>query len=99
MDNKEINEQVNRVLEDFASRDLLMPSPKWNESLMKRLSSTKRNSNTIPALVLLLGLILLVNVIFDASIINRRPITSHSDDNSLELVSSELLINPISAKE
>ena len=99
MNTQEIEEQVNQTLEDFASRELFIPSPDWNESLMKRLFLSRKRRPKVPLILLSLGLVLLANVIFDASMVGGKAATHRADDNAMELVSRELLINPISAKE
>ena len=100
MDNTDINNKVSQALDAFDSISPLSPTDEWQDTLMSRLTGNqpkKRLQNSHVLLFIFVALILGGNVAFGLRMLSTE--ISHSGEaNSLEAVSNEFLINPVSAK-
>jgi hypothetical protein len=99
MENKELKKRVIQSLEAFEALEELQPSNQWNESLMKRLSSSKRRSTakkTAGTVIVVITLLCLLNIGFGITILLTDTGQSEERKAGLEIISKELLINPSS---
>ena len=95
------SDKVIRKLSEFEQIQDIQPSAGWKESLLERIDSSTHGSFTkVPSvrfvvpviLIILLNLSFVVNSILNDS---RKPSIK---DKALQVISQELLINPISIK-
>ena len=99
MKGSELHNEVLQTLKEFETIDAIEPSFNWDKSLMDRLAvakpySSSINSKTTVALVFMF--IVLVNLGFILKMaVNNSNKTSHRNSD-LQVISKELLINPIS---
>jgi hypothetical protein len=95
-----LSDKVILKLKDFETMERIQASTGWNESLMARLESRKpdRVSN-IPAagFVVSLLFIVLINLGFVLTSIINNSNPSYKEKD-MQVISQELLINPISIK-
>ena len=99
MESSELKQQVQRTIDDLGSLGDIKSSDGWNESLLKRLNSSRTQNSHKGLFVISLCLIAGINLILGISMISRSNVPVYSVKNSMEQLSAALLINPISAKE
>jgi hypothetical protein len=95
------SDKVVQKLNEFERMQNIQPSAGWNESLLNKIASAKSGSASnlpsagfaIPVLfIVLVNIVLFLNIIIDNSY------QGSYKDNELQVISEELLINPISIK-
>ena len=99
MNDKDLNNKVTQTLNIFERIQDIEPSSDWNQLLMSRLASTKQNSNFVIPSSKLSAIIIFFIIINLGIIINIFKENSHesfSRNKELQVISKELLINPIS---
>jgi hypothetical protein len=97
MKESELNNKVEQTLMEFETMGNIQPSADWNQSLMKRVASSKPYSSSIfysvnLAIVTIL-IIILINLGFILNTIINDSRQSLNRSNDLEVISKELLIN------
>lgn len=94
-----INSKVFQSLHEFETMENITTSKEWNDSLMVRLSYAKHHpASRFPSakFVIVAVMVLLINIgFFVNSMINNSQQDS-CRNNTLQLISKELLINPTS---
>ncbi len=95
----EVDSNVLRKLKDFEEMEAIHPSSIWNQSLMDRVSITKKASassmvSTKFALGVLFFFIINIGLFIHTLSNNSKQALQRNDE--LKLISKELLINPIS---
>lgn len=99
MNQQEINNDVLQKLTEFDSLENLVISSTWNDSLMKKIDHSQKHSFlrlNATKFTLILILIMLINIgLFLNSMLDHKQDISHRC-NDLQLISKELLINPVS---
>jgi hypothetical protein len=99
MKESELIGRVNKKLDEFEKLDSIYPSPDWNNSLMEKVSSvhqyspTKFSTGVITSMVLIL---ILINVGFILTTLVNSSVKEGRRAQDLQVISSELFVNPIS---
>ena len=99
MKDSELNNPVSQKLADFERIGDISPSAEWNESLMNRISlvnpgtTTKR---TMKKYTIVIIFIILVNIGFIVNSFVKGANRSNSRPGDLNVISNELMINPVS---
>lgn len=93
--------KVMQKLNEFDMMQNIQPSTGWNESLMNKIAAAKSGSaSNLPSArfaIPVLFIVLVNIVLFLNTIINNSHQVSYKD-TELQVISEELLINPISIK-
>ena len=99
MNESELDNNVSQMLKEYEALDNIIPSPDWNKSLMGRLASSQSYSPAkFPAAKFTFAILflILINIGFILNMmISGSQLPSHRN-TELQVVSQELLINPIS---
>lgn len=93
-----VSKNVLRKLDEFDKIGNIHPSDHWNQTLMEKLAAVKVNSGsdfTKTKFTVVLLLLLLVNLGFAMNAILRNTGRSLDRNNELQVISRELLINPV----
>ncbi len=97
MKETEIDNQVSRMLMQFEDLDNLQPSEGWNEALTKKLSTTKQISAMPKSKLLMVSMFFIIlNAGFIVKIFLSSSNAGANNNTSLQTISKEFLINPIS---
>jgi hypothetical protein len=99
MEDSELKEQIQRTIDDLVSIRDITPTNGWNESLLRRLKTSSRKSLSGKLIIASVCVIVAVNMACGFRMLSQNSLTAKGAGNSLEQLSKELLINPISAKE
>ena len=99
MEDSELKEQIQRTIDDLASIRDVTPADGWNESLLRRLKTSGRKSLSAKLTIASVCVIISVNMACGFRMLSQNSLTTKEAGNSMEQLSKELLINPISAKE
>ena len=99
MESSELKEQIQRTIDDLASLRDITPADDWNESLLRRLKTSGRKSLSGKLIIASVCVILSVNMACGIRLLSQNSLPDKGAGNSMEQLSKELLINPISAKE
>jgi hypothetical protein len=90
---------VQQKLVDFDNVSPIQPSEEWNRSLMMKLEHSKRSSNagfTTARFLMAVLLLVLINLGFILNSIMRNSDKINYRSNDLQIISKQLLINPVS---
>ena len=93
--------KVMQKLNEFEMMQNIQPSVGWNESLMYKIASAKSGSTSnLPStgFVIPVLFIVLVNIVLFLNTIITNSHQGSYKDKELQVISEELLINPISIK-
>ncbi len=96
-----MNDLVLQKLKEYESLESIKPSAGWNESLMKKLDSARAHSissHSFSGLTIAVILAVLINLGFILNSIIHTSNKSLYKDKEFQVISEELLINPISYK-
>ncbi len=98
MNEAEINKKVNQLMSDFENTEEIWVSSEWNQSLLNKLSSNKRNlgKSRSRKIVYILLIVFVANAGIVLNIINNKSNQLIKQESKLKTISKELLINPIS---
>lgn len=99
MSSKEINEQVQRSIEEYGSLPDITPSDAWNDKLISRLQTSKKKNVVGQVIVVSICLITALNLAVGIGLISRSVKSPRAQESSMEQLSRELLITPASTKE
>ena len=94
-----LNSIITERIKNFEDLEQIQASDLWNESLMKKIDTLKPYSNPLastPKFTFLFLFIVLINIGFIFIAMNTKTHTSPVQDNSLQVISKEFLVNPIS---
>ena len=99
MKQKEINNEITRKLTEFGSIENFELSADWNNSLLKKIDHSQKHSllrlnATKFTFILVLITLLNIGLFLNSMLINKQTISHRCND--LQVISKELLINPVS---
>jgi hypothetical protein len=95
------SDKVIHKLNEFEMMENIQPSAGWNESLMNKIASAKSGSpSNLPSAGFAIPVlfIVLVNIVLFLNTIITNSYQGSYKDKELQVISEELLINPISIK-
>lgn len=101
MTDPDMNDLVLKKLNEFESLESIRPSAGWNESLVKKLDSARAHSisaHSFSGFTFAVILAVLINLGFILNSIIHNSDKSLYKDKEFQVISEELLINPISYK-
>jgi hypothetical protein len=99
MKNQDLHNAVVQKLADFESIGNISPSKEWNDSMMKRLSfenSQPTSNKSVTKYTIVILILILVNIGFIANSFLRSSQPSFIRNNDLNVISKELMVNPVS---
>ena len=99
MKEQELNNKVSQTLQEFESMENIQPSAEWNNSLMQKLSVAKPNSIagfSSSKFAVLMLFVVMANIGFVFKTVMNDSQQTPNRDKELQVISKELLINPIS---
>jgi hypothetical protein len=99
MKESEFNNEVLHKLADFEQVGNILPSKEWNDALVSRIAMIKSKTSSkhlVTKYTFIIILIILINIGFILNSFIR--ITNHSSgrNNELNVISKELMVNPVS---
>ena len=98
MEDRELNNKVDCTLQEFESFPDMLVSDAWQQDLMKKIGTAKLHHESPFSklkLVVVILFIALINLGFLLSSIIIKPHHILSRNNNLQIISKELLINPV----
>lgn len=100
MEKENIDDLISRSLDEYNSLGIQVTDA-WHASLMTRVHASRSKGIAASSSVLLIalsGLLISLNVLYGIRILSSSTHISDSHAEQMEMVSNELLINPIGAK-
>ena len=99
MNQQELNNEITQKLTEFDSLENIELSSNWNDSLLKKINQSQKHSllrlNTTK-FTFILVLIMLVNIGLFLNLMLGHKQNISQRCNDLQIISKELLINPVS---
>jgi hypothetical protein len=100
MKDSHFNSKVIQKLQEFESLEDIQPSAGWNDSLMRKLKSSGSNHpgrSVTARFAIIVILIIAANLGFILNLFNNHSRRSETLSTEYHIISSEFLINPLSA--
>jgi hypothetical protein len=101
MKDSELSGKIKKKLDEFEQLENIYPSSEWGNDLMEKVSTVHQYSPTkfsTGAITTVLLILILINVGFIFSTLVNSSAKEVNRANDLRVISSELLVNPISIK-
>jgi hypothetical protein len=98
MKDSELENRVNRILDNYQSIEITGISKGWEESLIDKIATEKgrRNTNLSVTKIALSVFIIVINTVFIYKALNNNQSLAEDRSSDLQIISKELLINPSS---